>query len=276
MCAGFDVAAINAYSSDCSGEYDKVMVFEVEQHASRLNDARAKYPICTSLLHNKSSDWNLFFEFVGIDADSINSVVGASLFRSMIETSVFVFFIANDNASIQMIKEVKREIMLENFIIVLNSTRMPCAALNLDTEDVSSLPRMVFTGEMGSAYSACVIDAMSYTYLNSSLICVDIFDLFAVLSDSLSVAILFKSNSVDCLDEFQSFLSEHKVLLGRSPGIFVCLMYGKKSSCSVEHIDRCASMINRAVNRDAMLFYSADYKRQLDYEFGCTLLVNVL
>ena len=270
------LAILSAYSSNCSGYCDKVLVFEVGQHASLLNDGQAKCQICTSLLHNEASDWNLFFEFSKVDAGSMNSVVSAPIVKDMIERSMFVFFIANDNASIQMIKEIQREIMLKICIIVLNSTRKSDAVLNLDTEDVSGLSRIAFVDELEPAYNACVIDAISYAYLNRSLISVDIADLFAVLNDSLSVAILFKSNCVDCFDEFQNFLSEYRILLERSPGIFACLMYGKKSSCSVEHIDKCASMINKAVNRDAMLFYSADYKRQLDYEFGCTLLVNVL
>lgn len=276
MSAIYDLVILNAYSSVFSEYYDQVMVFKIEKHVDQSDSAKKKYSICTSLLHNEASDWNLFFEFSNVDTGSMSSVVSVPIIKNMIERSMFVFFIASDNASIQMIKEIQREIMLKNCIIVLNSTRKSDAVLNLDTEDVSSLSRIVFADEVGSTDKACIIDTISYAYLNSSLICVDIFDLLAVLGSSLSVAILFKSNSVDCLDEFQSFLSEHRVLLGRSPGIFVCLMYGKKNSCTVEHINKCASIVNRAVNRDAMLFYSADYKRQLGFEFGCTFLINVL
>lgn len=272
----YNLEIINAYSSDFSSNYDKVMVFEIEKCMTSSGSAKEMCPICASMLRNNSSDWNLFFEFNKIDIDGLNAIFNSDVTKSMMGESLFCVFVASDKTTVQMINEVQRGSSFERSVLFLGSTAISENALNLDSEGISNLPRVFFADEMDFTDKAHVIDAISYAYLNQSLVCVDVYDLFAVLGESLSGAILFKSSYAECFNEFLGFLNEYQILLERSPGVFVCLMYGGKDRCTIDHIDKYASLLLATVPRDAMLFLSVDNKRELDFEFGCALLVNVL
>jgi hypothetical protein len=119
-----------------------------------------------------------------------------------------------------------------------------------------------------------VIDEISTAVLTRGLICVDIADLKAVMSNKVSIALSISCHLEHAITELNKLIESKYNALSTTTGLFMIFSFEKNYSDAIFDIDEMAMRIKEIVPTESRLFFCANMNRNARQDFKLTIIMN--